>query len=149
LAERDELISGILERSGKRFSVTYLQKRYYYDDEDIEDAAPEVPAEPAPTEPASAAAANASATEFADASTFPDQAAVDAFADAISNEQLQEQMEAVMQPVFNLVANATSYTEALDGLAGIYPNLDARKIEQLVAEGMYRAEILGRLREGA
>ena len=58
-------------------------------------------------------------------------------------------MEAVMKPVFKLIASSKNYAEAVDGLAGIYQDLDTRKIEQLVAEGMYRAEILGRLREGA
>jgi phage gp29-like protein len=151
LAERDNEISGILEKAGKRLSVTYLQKRYYFDDEDIEDAAPAAPAAPAVESAAGPVAVHTepAAAEFAGPPDFPDQAAVDAFADAISDEQLQEQMEPLMRPVFNLVAKARDFVDAVDGLAGIYPDLDAGKIEQLVAEGMYRAEILGRLREGA
>lgn len=142
LAERDQVISDILEKSGKRFSITYLQKRYFFDDEDIEDAEDIADAQ----DTGSAAASDPGG--FAEAEDLPDQAEVDRFAEAISDEQLQEQMEAVMKPVFKLIASSKNYAEAVDGLVGVYPDLDTRKIEQLVAEGMYRAEILGRIREG-
>lgn len=151
LAERDQVVDGILEKSGKRLSQTYLQKKYFLDDEDIEENEPDgpAPADPAPATPTPAEPTPDAGGAFAEASDLPDQAAVDAFVERISDEELQEQMEAVMKPVFKLIASSKNYAEAFDGLAGIYQDLDTRKIEQLVAEGMYRAEILGRLREGA
>lgn len=155
-AERDTAVNDGLKAIGKRLSQRYFQKRYYLDDEDIEDAPAEMPAPapappPAPAEPGTDPGTEPGqkpAPSFAEGQEFPDQADVDRFAEDLSDEQLQEQMEETLQPVFTMIAKAGSYAEAQRRLLELYPKMETGSLEKVLAEGMYRATILGRIREG-
>jgi phage gp29-like protein len=74
---------------------------------------------------------------------IPDQAAVDAALDAIPPGVMQAQMEQIIGPLLAALQNAGGYEAAMAILAGKYPDLEAGKLEALLAKAMFAAEVWG------
>jgi phage gp29-like protein len=74
---------------------------------------------------------------------FPDQAALDGALAALTDENLQSQMEALLQPVLRLAQ--TQPEQLMARLATLYPELDDAALAEQLARVMFVAETWGRL----
>lgn len=130
-AERDKL----LFEMGFRPSLDYVQETYGGQWEIAQppaDVKPPVP-EPDLTQAFAEGAAAGAA----------DQAALDAALAALPAETLQAQMEQMIGGLLGEIEAAGSYEAAMAVLAGRYPQLDAGKLEKLLAQAMFAAELWG------
>jgi phage gp29-like protein len=86
----------------------------------------------------------AAAAEFArtDSGLYPDQDAID---DVDLEQLLQGVSKQLLQPVFDRVKQGVDPAELLTDLAKIYPRLDDRALEDLLAHMIFIAEVWGRL----
>jgi phage gp29-like protein len=80
-------------------------------------------------------------------SGFPDQDALDAALLALSDEQLQTQMEVALQPVLRLAQ--TNPEQMMTRLADLYPEMNTDQLTETLARVMFVAETWGRLTAGA
>lgn len=127
-AERDKVLFDM----GFRPSLDYVRETYGGQWEMVPQAsAPR----PAPALPA----------EFAegDEATFLDQAALDAAIGEIPPEALQAQMQQILGPILKDLETAGGYEEGMAALANRYPQLDAGRLEKLLAQAMFVAELWG------
>lgn len=102
--------------------------------------APPVP--PAPPEKIAANSADLPPEEAPP--TIPDQAALDAALDAIPPETMQRLMAPIIEPVITALESAEGFEAALAMLTAQYPAMDATKLENLLAQAMFAAELWGR-----
>lgn len=103
-------------------------------------AAREVPRAESP------AGTSAQAAHFAaQPSGFPDQDAVDAALDAALSGEQTRLMAPVLAPVLRAVTEARDGLDALGRLAEAYPQMNASRLEELIARMLFVAEIHGRL----
>lgn len=79
------------------------------------------------------------------AETFPDQEAVDGAIDSLSAEELRKQMEGVLKPVVDMIEEGRGYEAILEDLAGAYPDMDDRAVEEMLARAIFVAEAWGRI----
>jgi phage gp29-like protein len=79
---------------------------------------------------------------------FPDQQAVDDAAASLAPEQLQQQMQGVMKPVIDLIAEGNSYDEIMEALLEAYPYMKTEAIEEMLARAIFVSELWGRLNAG-
>lgn len=95
------------------------------------------PIQPAPEAPPAA--------EFAapDAETFPDQVELDALLDSLPAPELQAQAEQLLRPVIDMLESASSYDEALGGLAEVYPDMATDKLQDMVSRAFASAAAFG------
>ncbi len=135
-AERD----GILSKDvGVVFTPAYLQREYGFQPSDIARITPP------PSGDGAGVTADVPTASFAEGETFPDQAALDLLAESFSPADLQGMMETVLKPVFDLVATAKDTTAAMEKLAGIFPQMDSGKLQELLARIIFVAEVWGRI----
>jgi phage gp29-like protein len=71
---------------------------------------------------------------------------IDVIDNAITDQDLQLQAEALLGPVFDLVQSAASFDEVLDGLAQL--DLPSGEIDALLAQAMFAADVIGRTAAG-
>lgn len=74
---------------------------------------------------------------------IPDQAAIDAALDAIPAENLQAASEALLAPVMKMIDEAGGFEAALAALSSRYPDMDAGRLEDMLARMMFAAELHG------
>jgi phage gp29-like protein len=72
-----------------------------------------------------------------------DQSALDTALDDIPAATLQAQMEQLIGPLLKSLEDAGGYEEAMAVLATAYPALDAARLERLLAQAMFAAELWG------
>jgi phage gp29-like protein len=98
--------------------------------------------------PASAPAAHPvePGQEFAEG-RFPDQEALDRAADGLPAARLDQDMTAMLEPVFEALRRGDA-AEAQSLLADAYPGLDAKGLEDLLARALFVSELWGRLNAG-
>jgi len=89
----------------------------------------------------SAHAANIGAKKDA----FPDQVALDGAVDGIPSEDLKKMMDTVLKPVLELIQGSADYADIYAKLAGVFPDMDTRSLEELLARCYFAAEVYGRL----
>jgi len=89
---------------------------------------------------AALAALSAKATEE---ESFADQTALDEAIDDLPAAALQAQMEQIIGPILRDLEQAGGYEEALASLAARYPNMKASKLERLLGQAMFVAELYG------
>lgn len=75
---------------------------------------------------------------------FPDQAALEAAIDGIENDTLQEQAEALLEPVFRLIEEAGP-EKALARLAEVYDRMDTEALQELLARAIFVSQVWGKL----
>lgn len=78
------------------------------------------------------------------APAFPDQVELEKMLANVGDEELQEQAEALLEPVFDLIRKQGP-DEALGHLAEAYPDMDDGKLQQMLARMIFVAETWGRL----
>lgn len=101
-------------------------------------AGPEVPPEPAPKVAANRAGLPDPAPEV------PDQAAIDAALEAIPPETMNRLMAPIVEPMLAALESAEGFEGALAVLTARYPEMEAGKLEALLAQAMFAAELWGR-----
>lgn len=79
--------------------------------------------------------------------TIPDQAAIDDGINALANADAQNQAmaEALIQPVVELIQNATTYQEVMNKLAAQYPDMQTAQLENRLARALFAADAWGRI----
>lgn len=141
-AERDET----LKRAGVNFQPQYWKRVYKLQDGDIADAPPVVstPAQAAPPVPV---------VEFAEGAPqflgVADQVALDGALNAISDGQLQEQMQALLAPVFEQLQREQTPQAMLGWLAERFPDLSDEALLDRLARLMFAAQVWGRVNGNA
>jgi phage gp29-like protein len=75
---------------------------------------------------------------------FPDQAELEKMLEGIDDQELQGQAEAMLQPLFDVIAKHGP-DEALGYLAEAYPDMDDRRLQDLLARVLFVADTWGRL----
>lgn len=131
-AERDKILFDM----GFRPSLAYVLDTYGGEWTDAARAPAASPSinSPAPT------------SGFAEGPVGPaDQAALDAMLEALPASALQAQARAMLQPVVDMLLAADSFDDALGRLADLFPLLDSRALETMLARGLFVAETWGRL----
>lgn len=141
-AQRDET----LKRAGVNFQPQYWKRVYKLQDGDIADAPPVVSthAQAAPPVPV---------VEFAEGAPqflgVADQVALDGALNAISDGQLQEQMQALLAPVFEQLQREQTPQAMLGWLAERFPDLSDEALLDRLARLMFAAQVWGRVNGNA
>jgi len=117
-----------LVQQGVSFTKQYYLKAYNFSEGDI--LLPGVPDK---------GAAFASPKRFS-----PDQEAIEGLL-AQADERLQGAIERLINPILEFVRGARSYEELQRSLYGLYPMLDDSKIEELLEQCLFMADLWGRL----
>lgn len=78
-------------------------------------------------------------------SPFPDQAELDRAIDALDPEELQRQAETVLAPIIALIQSGDSYDQIRAELASRYTEMDAGRLEALLANLTFVTELWGKL----
>lgn len=135
LAERDKT----LHDAGVRFSKTYLQKAYGFkeDDVDIADESQQQPQQVA-------------AAQFAESGIDAEikrlklyQGALDNGIDSITAAELQRQASGILRPIIELIQTSTDYAEALDNLTAVYPDMNQKSLQDMLARAIFVSTVIG------
>ncbi len=126
LADRDKILS----ETGVRFSKAYYMRAYGFEEGDFE---------------VGVQAKGGSFAEGGEGKTFPDQQRIDDFVDGLTAEELQRQVETVLKPVLDLISGSQDYQAVMEGLAGRYPEMDAKELEEMLARAIFVSELWGRM----
>jgi len=131
LAERDQ----ILTNTGLRFTKEYYMKTYGFEENDIE-----ISGEQPGTTPIAM-------QEFASAiqKRQNPQQLIDELLDALGDDELQEQMDAILEPVLQQIQNGKDYNEIMENLAAQYPKMNTDKLMEFLQRAIFISEIWGRL----
>lgn len=150
LSERDE----ILGRTGVVFTKKYFQRAYGLEDDEFEVGGTQQPLL-SPGEvrfmdhlKALREFQGNPQSEIPNPKSGDGQEQINAFLDALPDEDLQTQIEAVLQPVLMAINDGSNYTEILGQLAELYPEMETGKLEEILARAMFVSEVLGRLNAG-
>lgn len=127
LAERDQIIVN----TGVKFTKDYYKRAYGFSDSDV------IIEEKPLTLPQA---------EFSE----PDQvksaeSAIRALAAAFSDTEMQERMETILKPIFELRNKAASFEEFRSGLVELYPEMDSSGIENILEGTGLLSAVWGRL----
>lgn len=78
--------------------------------------------------------------------TVPDQDAVDAALDDLTNpEALTAEMQAILEPLFKLIKDGAKPDVLLGMLADIYPEMDTTGLQERLARALFVAKVWGKL----
>lgn len=83
--------------------------------------------------------------QFADPPDYADQAALDAAIAQLPPAEMDRQALALLKPAMDLIAAAASYEEILERLAAVYPKMDTKRLEDLLARALYVSDAWGRI----
>jgi phage gp29-like protein len=137
LANRDKLLS----EAGARLSPTYFERTYNLQAGDVQAVGNDSTGKTG----ASFAEAGSAAATVAIPERYPDQDALDAAATALTGQAavLDTQGRALTAAAVNFVASCTSYGEALEGLAGLFPAMNTERLEEALTRALFVAELWG------
>jgi phage gp29-like protein len=135
LAERDEKLANVLQISGLKLSKKYFQKAYGLEDEDFEQQ----------QTPTSKQLSQQFYEQPSSKNTFPDQQAIDDAINALSDEELQKQMEGVLKPIIQLIQGGNSYEEIMEKLVETFPDMDQNALEEMLSRAIFVSELWGML----
>jgi phage gp29-like protein len=126
-AQRDSTLA----TAGVKFTKAYFMKAYGFDEEDIDVAA---------------ALTSAPPQNFAEDDTPVDQAIVDEIGDLIANpEDANALGKDLVARVVSYIEDASTYEEALSGLAALYPNVRSKDLDKTLTKVIAAALTAGRL----
>lgn len=137
-AERDRALAAL----GFRPTLKHVQEVYGGEWEPLPGFRTGRPEQERPGQPG---AAGEESPAFAEAESYPDQAALDAGADHLPADELDTAMRAMLKPVAELLAGGGSAQHAMARLEEIYPDLDATGLAAMLARAMFVAQVWGRL----
>jgi len=140
-AQRDNLLSSSMARSGKRFTTAYYLKTYGLDPEDVEDA-PATQQGPPPL-----AAAGNSSGQFADTANnaYPDQTTLDNAITDTSPAAMQNWVSGPLKPVLDLILKGQDLATVQEKLLSLYPKMDTKDLEEMLSRAFFVADCWGRL----
>lgn len=128
-AERDKLLSEI----GVRYTKNYFSRKYNLKEDEFEIGEPNKPTDPNnPTPPA----------QFSE--TDKTKLFAEELTDQLPNKLLQAQIEKTLKPVIDMINNSVSFSEVEDKLVELYPKMNSKGIENLLAKLIFITEIEGR-----
>lgn len=135
LAERDK----ILTEAGVRFTKPYFIRAYGLDEEDIEiqPVLIKTPTEPSPVKEFAEPALKKSAQDE-----------IDALADSLSDEELQNQAEDFLKPIIALINKGADYNAVMENLAEMYPDMNTDELEEKLTRAIFISDVWGRLNAG-
>jgi phage gp29-like protein len=119
LAERDQILTG----TGIKFTKDYYKRTYNLSDEDFDLSK----TEPKPK-----------SSQFSEPTSPGSLGGVE-----VPDTLLQLQIEQALAPVINLVNTSQNYSEVLDNLAGMYPNMRTTQLESLLERAILISELYG------
>ena len=136
LAERDEKLS----KAGATFTPQYFKRAYNLQDGDLIE-------QPVGASAAVAAVPPGTASEdFAEEDfSAPDQDAIDAAMDALSDEALNADARAMIAPLLSAVNKGLPPEQLLGQLAELYPRMDTAGLQQRLARVLFVSKVWGRL----
>lgn len=162
-ADRDKVLADIGQVT---FSQDYVDREYGFEDGDVvvkEKPAPVPPGlgmiPPPPLRPgnvpptkdnppadkgAKGKAVQATEAQFSEMA-FPDQAAIDRLIASIPSGAMQGMVEPAVKPVIKLINEGANFSEVMEKLATIYPDMNTTQMEETLARATFVAEIWGRL----
>lgn len=143
LAERDEK----LVRAGARLTPAYFKRAYALQDGDLDETPLPPTGNPAALRLASTGLDGADpAAAFAEGDGLvPDQEALDAALDALSPDDLNADMQALLAPLFEQIKRGTDPESLLGSLAELYPDMDGADLQERLARAIFVANMWGRL----
>ena len=128
IAKRDEtLTKGV----GVRFTKKYIKETYNLNDDDFEIAEPDN--------------SNQSPSNFADSNISKARTAIENMNDKIPDILLQLQIEQTLKPVFDLIKNGSDYSDVMNKLVELYPDMKTSQLESLLQKVMFVSEVWGRI----
>lgn len=128
LAERDQIV---VSTGNIKFTKDYYKRAYGFSDNDIiVDEQPSI---------------LSSQAQFSEPEVKSAESAIRALAAAFSDTAMQEQMEIILKPIFELRDKAASLQEFREGLIELYPEMDTSKIEQILEGTGLLSAVWGRL----
>ena len=80
-------------------------------------------------------------SDKSDRSDSPAEAITAAFTDA----ELQDQVEPMIKPILDLVANSSSFNEVMEGIINLFPQMDTTKLQDALDRAGFAANIYGRM----
>lgn len=154
VAERDKTVT---ECGNVKFTKKYYQKAHGYEDDDIiVDESPtfgtnvQTPgraslsqgAQPIP-------GAGSHSVEFAEpAETFTADQALSKLSSAITDADLQSQMEEILSTIFDLSEQSDNYSQFKNGLKNVFTKLKSEKLTETLEKTALLADVWGRLNAG-
>lgn len=149
-AERDKT----LKETGVRFKKKYFAGRYNLEEDEfeLEDEHPNKPegfshGGKVPACPCGCSGDPIVHFENEMEAEFPDQAAIDAAGkDSPGRKRMmQRQAGQTVQPVIDMIRQSSSFEEAFEKLAGLYPDMDTEELEKRLSRAIFVSEVYGRL----
>ncbi|MBX3588784.1 MAG: DUF935 family protein [Ramlibacter sp.] len=135
-AKRDQA----LKQAGANFTNEYFQRTYKLEPGDLAAAV-----EPDPAgDPAGDPGARDNKLSFADTTTPPDQAALDAAIEQLPGHQIQAAMKELLGPALAAIEEAQTPDAVLQALADAWPEMDSSALQQLMEQAYFVADLVGR-----
>jgi phage gp29-like protein len=132
LSERDGILS---KDCGVKFTPTYFEKAYGFDEEDIASIGQPETTSGTPL---------AGSAQFSEAAFTQTQNAIDEFMSTLPAAELQKQADGILKPIIDLIEESKDYQEVLSKLAQTYPKMDSTGIQEMLSRAMFVSEYLGR-----
>lgn len=122
-AERDKTLSEV----GVKFTKNYFIKNYGLEEDDFDLSEPNAQASPA---------------QFAEKTPEKPQSFVpDELANALSDKELQTQIEETLKPILTLVKNGENYETVMEKLAETFPAMKTESLEKILEKLIFVAEL--------
>jgi phage gp29-like protein len=145
LATRDKTLA---DTGMIRFTKPYFVRKYNFEEGDIEEVKK---AEPPVTIPGNDSKGKTDQVKedppvmnFAETG-FPDQDALDRFLASIPAGAMQGLAEDAMKPVITGIMEGKDYTQVMEHIAKVYPDMDTARMEEVLARAIFVSEVWGRL----
>jgi len=150
LAERDKTLSD----TGVKFTKVYFERNYNLksDEFEIADSGNNSQTEPPVEENQKKSPEKKEKTdkkktsdfsEFSEEKIFKDQAAIDNLTESLPDKLLQLQAEQMLKPVIDLINSSKDYSEVLENLASLYPDIKTSRLERMLQSAIFLSEYLG------
>jgi len=76
---------------------------------------------------------------------FSDQEAIDALVEKITGPEMNDMVRPMLAPAMRVIRAAGSYEQAMENLAGAFPEMDGGKIEQALENAIFLSQAWGKL----
>ena len=143
LAERDQILSN----AGVRFTKSYFQRVYGFQDDDFEMAEPAAPGTMPGAEFAEAPA-KAPLKEATKGVKRGNKKAFNVDEYDLDAKKLSEFGKALLTQIVNLLDESSTFEEVRERLFKLYPKVDTEALEDSLARAFYIAHVEGRLSDG-
>jgi phage gp29-like protein len=135
-----------LHQAGVRFKPQYFKRAYNLQDGDIDETPPQElqPGAGAPRLRMVKGGKVDDTASFADAQVPPDQAAIDAAIAQLPAQDIEAAMRELLAPALRAIQEAGTPDEVRQALADAWPEMDTSKLEKLMEQAYFVADLVGR-----